>query len=289
MPARLNKVIELLEQGKVVFGGGMVWTGNIDEVRDYADMGYDFIILETEHEGFDLPNLRLSLQFLLDRKRIAAGRNLQPDPVPFVRIPPNAREHNQWIIKQVLDTGVYGLALPHLDSVEQAQAAVIACRYPQAQGVPDFEPAGQRGLWYRLAPRYWGVSLTDYYDVADLWPHDPNGELLLMPLIEGVEGVRNLRDILSQVKGIGAVWAGAGDLSVELGVRANTKDPRVEEAIQHILKTCKDFNVPCGTFVGRRDVEKRIEQGFRIIMSGPVRVDTALEKAKKLTGRHGGV
>jgi hypothetical protein len=31
--AQLNKVIALLEQGKVVFGGGMAWTGNSDEAR----------------------------------------------------------------------------------------------------------------------------------------------------------------------------------------------------------------------------------------------------------------
>ena len=44
---RLNKVIELLEQGKVVFGGGMVWTGNVDEATAFADLGYDFIIFRT--------------------------------------------------------------------------------------------------------------------------------------------------------------------------------------------------------------------------------------------------
>jgi 4-hydroxy-2-oxoheptanedioate aldolase len=34
----------------------------------------------------------------------------------MVRIPPNARERNQWVIKQALDTGVYGLVLPHLST-----------------------------------------------------------------------------------------------------------------------------------------------------------------------------
>jgi 4-hydroxy-2-oxoheptanedioate aldolase len=92
---RLNKVIELLEQGKVVFGGGMVWTGNVDEATAFADLGYDFIIFEMEHEGFDLPGLRLSLQALLDRKRMVSKGNLQPDVMPFVRVPPNARERNQ--------------------------------------------------------------------------------------------------------------------------------------------------------------------------------------------------
>src|SRR5215469_18146646 len=41
-----------------------------------------------------------SLQVLLNRKRIAEKGNLQADVVPMVRIPPNARERNQWVIKQ---------------------------------------------------------------------------------------------------------------------------------------------------------------------------------------------
>ena len=282
---RLNKVIELLEQGRVVFGGGMAWTGNIDEAMAFADMGYDFVIFEMEHEGFHLPGLRLSLQFLLDRKRIATKGTLQPEVIPLVRIPPNARERNQWIIKQALDTGVFGLVMPHMDTVEQAQAAVIASRYPQAVGVPDSEPVGERGWWYRLAPRYWGLSVQEYYDVADLWPLDPRGEILLMPIIEGIQGVRNLPAILRDVKGIGAIWAGPGDLSIELGTRGNMSDPRVEEGIQQILKTCKEFNVPCAAFAGPGDVEKRIEQGFRIIISGPTRIDRTLEVGKKVAGR----
>jgi 4-hydroxy-2-oxoheptanedioate aldolase len=152
MKPRLNKVIELLQQGKTVFGGAMAFTGNIDDAMAFSDLGYDFVVFEMEHEGFDLNKLRLSLQFLLDRKKIATKGSLQPDTMPFVRIPPNAREMNQWIIKQALDTGVYGIITPHVDTEEQAHAAVSACRYAQAAGSRDMEPAGQRGFWYRLAP-----------------------------------------------------------------------------------------------------------------------------------------
>ena len=70
-----------------------------------------------------------------------------PGLLPLLhRIPPNARERNQWVIKQALDTGVYGLVLPHLSTVEDAQAAVAAARYPQVPGVQDFVPAGERRL-----------------------------------------------------------------------------------------------------------------------------------------------
>jgi hypothetical protein len=152
--------------------------------------------------------LRISLQVLLNRKRIAEKGNLLPDVVPMVRIPPNARERNQWVIKQALDTGVYGLVLPHLSTVEDAQAAVAAARYPQVPGVQDFARAGERGWGNRIASRYWGLSPQEYYDAADLWPLDPAGNILLMGIIEEAEGVQNIRDILRQVRGIGTIWAG---------------------------------------------------------------------------------
>jgi 4-hydroxy-2-oxoheptanedioate aldolase len=205
--------------------------------------------------------------------------------VPLVRIPPNAREGNQWIIKQSLDAGVYGLVVPHLDTVEQARAAVVASRYPQVPGAPDFEPAGQRGWWYRLAPRYWGLTPEEYYEAADLWPLDPAGDMLLMPIVESVQGIRNLSDILAAEKGIGAIWAGPADLAVEIGARGNVLDPRVEEGVEEILRTCRRFNVPCAIKAGPAEVEQRIDQGFRIIVSSPARVDRALELGRKAAAR----
>ena len=284
---RLNKVIDLLEQGKVAFSGGMVYNGNLDDILYMADSDYDFCIIETEHEGFSFNNLRNSVQHLLNRKRILEKGNLQPDVVPFVRIPPNARESggNQWVIKQTLDTGVFGLVFPHLNTVEDAKAMVVAARYPQVPGVPDFEPEGQRGWWQRLAPRYWGLTPQDYYDVADLWPLDHDGEILLMGIVEEPQGVRNIRDILREVKGIGAVWAGPGDMSVSMGKRGNSSDPEVQEALLRVLDACKEFNVPCAVGASADDVERRIEQGFRIMITPPRRVTDALEIGKKAVGR----
>jgi 4-hydroxy-2-oxoheptanedioate aldolase len=175
---RFNKIIELLERGQPVFSCGTIPNGNYDEIMALSRSAYDMIILETEHLGFDFPTLRHSLQYLVNRKRIAEKGNLQPDVVPLVRIPPYTRERNEWVIKQTLDAGPYGLVLPHLDSVEGAEAAVRAARYPQVPGVPDFEPTGERGWSTSLAPHYWGLTPQEYYDAADVWPLDPDGELL---------------------------------------------------------------------------------------------------------------
>ena len=284
---RLNKVIDLLEQGKPVFCGGMVYNGNLDDIMYMGDSDYDFCIIETEHEGFSFNDLRNSVQHLLNRKRILEKGSLQPDVVPFVRIPPNARETggNQWVIKQTLDTGVFGLVFPHLNTIEDAQALVVAARYPQVPGVPDFEPEGQRGWWQRLAPRYWGLTAQEYYDAADLWPLDSNGEIILMGIVEEPQGVKNLRDILREVKGIGAIWAGPGDMSVAMGKRGNAADPEVQEALLRVLDACKEFGVPCAVGATADDVEQRIEQGFRIIIAPPRRVADTLEVGRKAAGR----
>ena len=283
---RLNKVIELLGRGEVVFSCGTIPNGNYDEIMALSQSSYDLIVLETEHVGFDFPTLRHSLQYLVNRKRMVAKGSLQPDVIPLVRIPPYTRERNEWVIKQTLDAGPFGLVLPHLDSVEGAQAAVQAARYPQVPGVADFEPTGERGWASSVAPHYWGLTAQEYYDAADVWPLDPDGELLLMGIVENVRGINNLPDILRQVKGIGAIWAGSGDLSVSMGFKGQATHPDVEAGVQKILAICKDFGVPCATvatpFAG---VEQRMEQGFRIVMTSPTRSMDGLNRGRQAAGR----
>ena len=282
---RYSKVIELLEQDKPVFCSGLVWNGNLDDLTFISDSDYDMVIIEMEHQGFSLNDLRVSLQFLLNRRRLANKGDVQADLVPLVRIPPNLRERNQWVIKQALDTGVYGLVLPHLNNVEDAQAAVIAARYPQVPGVADFEPQGERGWWARIAPRYWGLTAQEYYDAADLWPLDPEGNMLLMGIVEEPEGVRNIRDILREVKGIGAIWAGPGDMSVSMGHRGNAGHPDVQENLLRILAACQDAGVPCATGATASEVPMRLEQGFRIIITSPEKSISGLEEGRRLSGR----
>lgn len=282
---RYNKAIELLEQGKPVFCSGLVWNRNLEDLTFVADSAYDMVIIEMEHQGFSFDDLRVSLQFLLSRNRIAEQGDLRADPAPMVRIPPNTREHNQWVIKQALDTGVYGLVLPHLNTVEDAQATVVAARYPQVPGVPDFEPQGERGWWYRIAPRYWGLTPQEYYDAADLWPLDPDGNMLLMGIVEEPQGVKNIRDILRRVKGIGAVWAGPGDMSVAMGHKGNANHPEVQENLLRVLEACKNAGVPCAVGATAAEVPMRLEQGFRIIITSPLKTTPGLEEGRRISAR----
>src|SRR5688572_13516378 len=113
---RLNRIIDLIEQGKPAYGT-FVPNGDLDALTYATDADYDFVIIENEHEGMDFSNLRISLQFLLNRRKLVSQANLQASPTPLVRVSPNSSEFtmNQWVFKQSLDHGVYGVVLPTLE------------------------------------------------------------------------------------------------------------------------------------------------------------------------------
>ena len=280
--ARINKLIEVLEQGKVAIGPGTFPNGDYGQAMTYAESSYDFAIIDMEHENFDIPGLRTTLQYMLNRKVIAESGSLAQSCTPIVRIPPNGRNMDQWVIKQTLDAGVYGIVAPQIGTVEEARHLVSAIRYPRPEEEPNSDnPPGERG-WYPGGPaRFWGMGVPEYYKLADLWPLNPEGEMFLMPIIESVAGVKNLPAILKEVPGISAIWAGTGDLSVDLGLAGQAGHPRVEEGAQAILKACKDANVPCCIVANPQNVEQRLDQGFRMLCAGPSRANTSLDMARK--------
>src|SRR4030065_516583 len=88
---------------------------------------------------------------------------------------------------------------------------------PGLKGKPLYEPAGIRGDGPTQAVRYWGVTQQEYYERADVWPLAPQGEILVILMIEDTAGIANLPDMLKNVPGIGAILIGGGDLSQETG------------------------------------------------------------------------
>jgi 4-hydroxy-2-oxoheptanedioate aldolase len=135
---RLNGVIKALEQGTTAFVG--FTPVDVESAIALAGSAYDGIAFEMEHSPVTMPGLRDALQYMLDRRQILAGGTLAPRVTPLVRIPPNGGEMNQWLAKQVLDIGVYGIIFPHVSTVEEARNAVGACRYPRRPGMPRYGP-----------------------------------------------------------------------------------------------------------------------------------------------------
>jgi len=281
---RLNGVIRALEQGQSAFTTFV--PPELDLVRAYSAAPYDALVFELEHSPYDIRALQDKMQFMLDRRQIAASGSLAPKVTPFARIPANGGELNQFLAKQVLDLGVYGVIWPHVSTVEEARNAVAACRYPRPATAPAFEPAGLRGDGPKFAPGYWGLTQQEYYERADVWPLSPKGEILVGIMCEEVKAIRNLPDILRQVPGIGVVLIGLGDLSQELGVPRQYDHPAVASAVSEILEICKAHGVACGhPHVNAANIEQAVGQGFRWLMPTPTFSFNALEKGLAAAGR----
>jgi len=281
---RLNGVIKALESGKPTFV--TFAQADVNTAIGLADAAYDGVVFEMEHGPYDIRALRDCLQYMLNRRQIARSGSLAPAVTPIVRIPPNGGEQNQWIAKQVLDSGVYGVVWPHVSTVEEARSAVAACRYPRPAGSPNFEPAGQRGDAPTAAARYWGLSAQEYYKKADVWPLDPQGEIIVGIMCEEAKAIKNLPKILDEVPGIGVVLVGEGDLSQDLGFPRQYEHPTVAAAIGEVVAICKEKGVVCGhPHVDSKNVERVLEQGFRWLMASPERAFNALNTGLKLSGR----
>ena len=279
---RLNGIIKQLEQGKNTFVSFA--SPDVGYTVAAATEPYDGVVFEMEHNGYDIATLRNCLQYLLNRRQIVESKSIAPAVTPMVRIPPNGAEMNQWVAKQVLDSGVYGILWPHISTVEEAYNAVASCRYARLESAPRFEPRGQRGDAPAAAARYWGLTAQEYYDRADVWPLDPKGEILVAIMCEDVVGMKNLPKILEEVPGIGAVIIGEGDLSQNLGFPRQYEHPTVVAAIQEILYICKEAKVACGhPHVDEKNVKHVIEQGFTWLMPKAERTNAALAMGRKLS------
>lgn len=275
---RLNRVIERTEKGEPVFG---IFSHNVS-TRTGAAVGsssMDFVIIDLEHSPFDVSRLEGYLLAMTDKRQLIQKGNLQPNVVPIVRVPSAGREQLLFVIKQVLDLGVFGVLVPHIDTADDALAAVRAVRYPQRRGVPDFKPEGLRGVGYGWPARYWGLTGAEYGERADVWPLDPKGEMLLWLMIETKASIDNI-DAIARTPGVSGLFVGPSDLAFSMGLPFN--DPEVEAAILKVARAGKAAGVPVGTLTGGAGVKQRLEQGFQFLAVGGDSVSSAgVQEARK--------
>ena len=220
---RLNNIIRALEAGQHALT--CFAPAHIDSAVAMSASKYRRLRVRDGAQSVGQRRLRDCLQYMLNRAQIAKAASLVPPVTPMVRIPVNGVEMAQWQAKQALDIGCYGIVFPHISTVEEAANAVGACRYPRLKERPHYEPAGIRGDGPTTAARYWGLGQQEYYQKADVWPLNPQGEIFCILQIEDTRGVENLDAMLNKVPGIGAILIGEGDLSQELGYPRQYEHP----------------------------------------------------------------
>jgi 4-hydroxy-2-oxoheptanedioate aldolase len=185
---------------------------------------------------------------------------------------------NAWMFNQVLATGVHGIMLTHADDPGAIRAFVEAVRFPiHHEGVGiDGLPEGRRGVHgVANAAQIWGVSPEEYEEKGDVWPLNPNGELLLGVKEEDKYALANVEENL-KVPGIGMAEWGPGDMAMSLGVRtqgeAAIQDPKMVAARSKVLAACKANHIFFLNSLSGKDVVSMIQEG---VMVGPASAEAA--------------
>ena len=278
----LNAVVDKLARGERVFGVS-TYDLSLENARSLARSDIDYVYVDMEHGAMDFAALQTFLLAMTDKAALHADGSLRPRVTPLARLAPYGRESSDWAVKQALDLGLMGVIFPSIETVEQAEAAVSAMRYPPRRDAPSPEPRGVRGSGPGAAAWFWGLSSAEYVRHADVWPLNPAGDLLAIMMIESAAGLDNV-EAIAAVPGVAGFYIGPSDLSNSMGVPRS--DPAVEAAIDRIVAACLAEDIACGITAGADDMPRRVEQGFRILGGGraggglPASVDAAVRAGR---------
>lgn len=233
---RENRVKRLLREGAVTVGSWVTLDGMLP-AEIMAVCGFDWLVIDMEHGPVSMETAQ---------GIIAAIRTTET--TPLVRVGWNETA----LIHQALDIGAYGLVVPMVNTVEEAQRVVKDASYA---------PRGDRsrgGVRARLA---FGTDATTYGRRA-------NDETLIIVQIETAEAVEQA-EAIAALDGIDGLFVGPNDLSSSLGVWPPVWDdqpPELAAAIARIPVVAHAYGKAAGIMVPNAEIANRcIAQGYDFI------------------------
>lgn len=229
---RTNTLKQKLRDGKPVFGVMLTFPA-APVVEMLGHMGFDWILLDNEHGSITVDTAE-------DVIRAAELTGIAPIVRPVVNRPE--------VIAPFLDRGAWGVQVPHVNTREEAEAAVAACKY-----FPD----GQRGSFSRGRPAEYGIggNTQEYFRKA-------NENTLVCLMLEEVEAINNIPDIV-RVKGIDVLFIGSGDLSQSMGHPGQQAHPEVLAVMEKGVKSIREAGIAVGVSCPDSLVPKFLDLGVQ--------------------------
>ncbi|MGH9658856.1 MAG: aldolase/citrate lyase family protein [Bryobacteraceae bacterium] len=294
-PKRINKAIELLEQGQPVYYAG--GRGGFEEGKKMAQTYADYINYEMEHGVFDLTELREFMRGLVAGGPTKSGHRTPAVIVtlPVLGLDAPSMLANSWVVQQTLATGVHGILLCHARSAEAVKVFVESVRYAFAERVAGLGEGWRGSGSQGYAAQMWGIPANEYLKKADPWPLNKNGEILLGLKIEDKIALGNAEKT-TKVPGVGFAEWGPGDMGWSLvglverpdrprgqsGERQPQQFPPVMlQARARVLAATKAAKVFFLNAVTESDVVEQIKEGVMVCSGGPA----AAEKGRKFSNR----
>ena len=168
-------------------------------IEHFCQLDFDAIWLEGEHgpvDYGDIPDLTRACDLWGKSSIVRINQN-----VPGV-------------IYRTFDVGAQGIAVPHVNTADEARAVVDAAK---------FGPIGHRGS----ATSRQGIGVDDYFERA-------NDETLVMILIEDIVAINNLPEIL-EVDHIDVFFVAPGDLAQSMGLPGGHNSTEVISTVRKAI------------------------------------------------------
>jgi 4-hydroxy-2-oxoheptanedioate aldolase len=198
-----NKTKAKLREGGLAVGCAMMFVQ--PAIVEYLGRaGFDWVLFDGEHGPVSPESVELG---------VIAAENV--GLTPLARVPVNRPE----VILRFMDTGLAGVLVPHVDTADDARAAVRSIKY---------HPLGERGLAGVRAAGYGAISQTEYVARA-------NAETMLLVMIESVAAVENI-EAIAAVEGLDVLNVGTSDLSQSMGRPGSKDDPELIEMVQTVIR-----------------------------------------------------
>lgn len=245
----MSSLRDLWREGGVAVGGWLAIPSTVP-AEAMARAGFDYVCVDLQHGAVGYADAVPMIQAIL----LGGSR-------PIARAPWN----EPGIIGKLLDAGAEGIIVPMVNTVEEAQAAVAACRYP---------PAGARSH----GPTVVGPRHPDGYPA---WAAD---HVACIPMIETAQALDNVDGILA-VPGVDAVYVGPADLSISLGLPPGNNDDAAAfaDALERIVARCTAAGVVPGIHATGALTPRRLAAGFRMVTVTTDLVALRLGVAAELT------
>lgn len=285
-PMRVNKCIELLEQNQPIYYDSCY--GGYDEGIATAQTWADYIVYNMEHQPLDFAKLHEFMLGLVEGGPTASGHRTPTVIVvlPLLGLDEESTKSGGWMVQQALAQGVHGVHLARARDPEAVKRFVQAARYPHNKQAIDVVGEGLRG-WgsHKFAAKIWGVADGEYLQKADVWPLNPNGEIMLGVKIEDREALANTEQTLA-VPGLAFAEHGPRDMGLSYGYLEGRADPPVPEEVnaagRRVLAACRANGMFFLDNVLPDNVAKRLDSG---VMIGAGRRKDSAEEGRKYTQR----
>jgi 4-hydroxy-2-oxoheptanedioate aldolase len=229
-----NRMKEKVARGEPALGCSVMFPSpQVVEMLGFA--GFDWVLIDCEHGSIGPADMEL-MAMACDAVGIT----------PIAR----PRSNTAGDIQAVMDRGVMGVQVPHIDTAEDARRAVASVK---------FGPGAARGLAAGTRPDRWGLGarMPDFTQAA-------NARSLVCVQLEHETALRNVEAILA-VEGIDVFFIGPSDLSQSMGYPGNPKAPPVARAIEETLAKIKAAGRTPGMPATAETVAEVIKKGCKYI------------------------